>query len=68
MILLILLKGILSFKIFEAQRTLIQMLLQCLIGMIPFLTIMFLSVLTFALVNLSLDRQDGYKAYPGDYI
>ena len=44
------------------------MLLQCLIGMIPFLTIMFLSVLTFALVNLSLDRQDGYKAYPGDYI
>lgn len=56
MILLVLLKAVLTLKVFKAQRTLIQMILQCMIAMIPFLTIVGLTVFTFALVNFSIDK------------
>lgn len=56
MLFLLNLKAILTLQIFEAQRTLIKMIVQCIYGMIPFLVIVSLSVLTFAIVNLSVDR------------
>ena len=56
MLLLVMLKAILTLQIMESQRTLIKMIIQCLIGMIPFLTIMTLSVISFAIVNYSIDR------------
>lgn len=58
MILLILFKAVLTLKIFKAQRTLIQMILECINGMIPFLTIVSLSVFSFALTKYSLDKED----------
>lgn len=40
------------------------MIIQCIFGMIPFLTLLFLFVLTFALVHMSLDREDGGNVRP----
>lgn len=54
MILLICLKAILTLQIFESQRTLIKMIIQCIVGMIPFLTLVTLFVATFAMVHLNL--------------
>lgn len=56
MILLVQLKAVLTLKIFKAQRNLIQMILQCMIAMIPFLSIVALTVFSFALVNFSIAR------------
>lgn len=58
MILLIMMKAILTLQIYESQRTLIKMVVQCIIGMIPFLTLLLLIVFTFAIVNFTLDRRD----------
>lgn len=59
MIFLIYIKAILTLRIFEAQRTLIQMILECLSGMIPFLSIVAFAVFSFALVKYSLDKEEG---------
>lgn len=68
MILMICLKAILTLQIFESQRTLIKMIVQCIIGMIPFLTLVTLFVLTFAMVLLTIEREqngetNGFSIY-----
>lgn len=58
MILLIMLKAVLTLRISQAQRTLIQMIIECIKGMIPFLIVVTASVFSFALVNYSLDKEE----------
>lgn len=59
MILMVMLKAVLTLRISQAQRTLIQMIIECIIGMVPFLIIVAISVFSFALVNYSLDKEEG---------
>lgn len=45
--------GVASMKIFEGMRLLVTMIVQCIIGMIPFLTLFLTTVLMFAVINHS---------------
>lgn len=68
MILLIMLKAVLTLSIFQSQRTLIQMIKECLVGMIPFLIVVALTVFSFALVNYSLDKEEGLHKDKGLFV
>ena len=58
MILLILLRAILTLQIIESFRTLIKMITQSIARMIPFLIVVALFVFTFAIAQLSVDRDE----------
>lgn len=61
MILLIWFKAVLTLRISKAQRTLIQMIIECIWAMIPFLIVVIISVFCFALINYELDKQEGLE-------
>lgn len=55
---LILYKALQTLKIISQLRTLIQMILECMYRMIPFLTIVILYVVTFSVINISVSVSD----------
>lgn len=66
MLFLILQKAFYTLKIFQQFRTLIVMILACMRGMVPFLVTMMLMTITFAMVDLSLDREEYLEQYCED--
>ena len=58
MLFLVLNKAFLTLKVFSQFRKLIQMIQVCFMDAIPFMITMLLMIITFALVDLSLDRED----------